>query len=136
MSKINIGFIGAGNMGTAITKGIAGSPAGADISLFAFDPDSSKVASLVEYGVTACGSEAELTEKCGYIFLAVKPQVIEPVIEAAAPAVTPDKVIISKLQAGISDESIASKTISMQRLSSYQRTPPPPRRRSICTFTQ
>ena len=110
MSKINIGFIGAGNMGTAIMKGIAGSPAGADISLFAFDPDSAKVASLAEYGVTACASEAELTEKCGYIFLAVKPQVIEPVIEAAAPAVTPDKVIIS-IAAGISDEFIASKTI-------------------------
>ena len=66
------------------------------------DPDTAKVSALAEYGVTPCGSEAELTEKCGFIFLAVKPQIIEKVIEAAAPAVTPDKVIIS-IAAGISD---------------------------------
>jgi len=110
MSKIKIGFIGTGNMGTAIIKGIAGSPKASEISLFAFDPDTVKVSALAEFGVTACGSEAELAEKCGFIFLAVKPQVIEGVIEAAAPAVTADKVIIS-IAAGISDEFIASKTI-------------------------
>lgn len=110
MSKVNIGFIGTGNMGNAIIKGIAGSPAAENISLFAFDPDTTKVAALAEYGVTACSGEADLTEKCDYIFLAVKPQIIEGVLEAAAPAVTPDKVLIS-IAAGISDEFIASKTI-------------------------
>ena len=110
MSKINIGFIGAGNMGTAIMKGIAGSPSAADIQLYAFDPDKSKLDALASFGVLPCASEAELTEKCGYIFLAVKPQVIEGVIEAAAPAVTPDKVLIS-IAAGITDEFIARKTI-------------------------
>lgn len=110
MSKINIGFIGAGNMGTAIMKGIAGSPSAADIQLYAFDPDKSKLDALASFGVLPCASEAELTEKCGFIFLAVKPQVIEGVIEAAAPAVTPDKVLIS-IAAGITDEFIARKTI-------------------------
>lgn len=110
MDKINIGFIGAGNMGTAIMKGISGSPAGKNIQLFAFDPDTEKVKSLAEYDVCACGSEAELTEKCGYIFFAVKPQVIGKVIEAAAPAVTAEKVLIS-IAAGITDEFVVSKTI-------------------------
>ncbi len=110
MSKNKIGFIGAGNMGTAIMKGIAGSRAGESISLFAYDPDDSKVAALAEIGVIACKNEAELTEKCDFIFLAVKPQIIESVIEAAAPAVTKDKVIVS-IAAGISDEFIASRTI-------------------------
>ncbi len=110
MSKINIGFIGAGNMGAAIIKGISASPAAENITLFAFDPDNSKVESLKEFGVSSCGSEAELTEKCDYIFLAVKPQIIENVIEAASPAVTPNKIIIS-IAAGISDEFIVSKTI-------------------------
>lgn len=97
-------------MGTAIMKGIAASEAGKNIALFAFDPNSDRLQSLADIGVTACGSEEELTEKCGYIFLAVKPQIIESVIEAAAPKVTPEKVIIS-IAAGISDEFIASKTI-------------------------
>ena len=34
---INVGFIGAGNMGYAIMKGIAGSKMGKDIQLYAFD---------------------------------------------------------------------------------------------------
>ncbi len=110
MNKIKIGFIGAGNMGTAIMKGIASSRVGENTELFAYDPDSDKVGELAEFGVSACKSEAELTEMCKYIFLAVKPQIIEAVIEAAAPAVTSEKVIIS-IAAGISDEFIVSKTI-------------------------
>lgn len=110
MSKINIGFIGAGNMGTAIMKGISSSTAGENIQLFAFDPDISKVAELDKYGVEACASEADLTEKCEYVFLAVKPQIIGKVIENAASAVTPEKVIIS-IAAGITSEFIAEKTI-------------------------
>lgn len=107
---INIGFIGAGNMGSAIMKGIAGSPAAGNIRLFAYDPDNSKIEALAQYGVEACTGEADLTEKCSYIFLAVKPQVIEGIIEAAATAVTPEKVLVS-IAAGISDEFIVSKTI-------------------------
>lgn len=111
MNKINIGFIGAGNMGSAIMRGIAGSSAGENICLFAFDPDQDKISALGDIGVVPCKSEAELTEKCGFIFFAVKPQIIEAVIEAAAPAVTAEKVLIS-IAAGISDEFIASKTIA------------------------
>lgn len=110
MSKINIGFIGAGNMGTAIMKGISASSVGENISLFAFDPDTAKVEALSEYGVRSCASETELTEKCKYIFFAVKPQIIGKVIESAAPAVTSDKVLIS-IAAGITDEFVVSKTI-------------------------
>lgn len=110
MDKIKIGFIGAGNMGAAIMKGISKSEAGKNIELYAFDPDSAKLENLAEYGVNPCKNEVELTEKCGYIFLAVKPQIIEGVIETAAPAVTSDKVIVS-IAAGITDEFIASKTI-------------------------
>lgn len=110
MSKINIGFIGAGNMGTAIMKGISASSAGENIQLFAYDPDTAKVNALSGYGVQSCTSETELTEKCKYIFFAVKPQIIGKVIESAAPAVTPDKVLIS-IAAGITDEFIVSKTI-------------------------
>ena len=49
MSKISIGFIGAGNMGTAIMKGIASSSLSGDVQLYAFDPDTSKVEALSEY---------------------------------------------------------------------------------------
>ena len=109
-SRISVGFIGAGNMGAAIMKGIAGSEAASGIQLYAFDPDTSKVAALSGYGVEACESEAELTQRCRYIFLAVKPQIIEGVLEAAAPAVTSEKVLVS-IAAGITDEFVERKTV-------------------------
>lgn len=107
--KINIGFIGAGNMGSAIMKGIAGS--GMDnISLFAFDKLSGKADELKKYGVEICSDENEIVSKCKYVFLAVKPQVIESVLDTISENISPDNVIIS-IAAGISDEYIASKTI-------------------------
>ncbi len=107
--SIKIGFIGAGNMGSAIMKGISKSSVNAEI--FAFDPDSSKVSALTEYNVKSCSSETELVSMCKYVFLAVKPQIIEGVLETISSAVTSDTVIVS-IAAGISDDFIAKKTRS------------------------
>ena len=112
---INIGFIGAGNMGSAIIKGILSSEAGSRSKLFAFDPDKDKLSALGQLGVTACADERAIMENCKYVFLAVKPQVIESVLEAIAPYTTDDTVIIS-IAAGISDEFIARKTISTAKV--------------------
>ena len=43
---INIGFIGAGNMGTAIMKGIFKSELAKNLSVFATDLDTVKINSL------------------------------------------------------------------------------------------
>lgn len=110
MNKINIGFIGAGNMGAAIMKGIAGSPAAEKIQLYAYDPDKTKTAALSEYGVAEAADEASLTAKCSYIFLAVKPQIIEKALEAAAPSADSRKIFVS-IAAGITAEFVASKTV-------------------------
>ncbi len=111
MDKINIGFIGAGNMGFAIMRGIAGSSLGETVQLSAYDPISASLERLAQYGVSACASEREIMEKCKYVFLAVKPQIIEGVLETVAPYTTKDTVFVS-IAAGISDEFIARKTIS------------------------
>ncbi len=114
-NTIKIGFIGAGNMGYAIMKGIAESELGSEnaeksVKLSAFDPCASQVERLAPYGVTACASEKEIMESCKYVFLAVKPQIIESVLETAAPYTTPDTIFVS-IAAGISAEFIAKKTI-------------------------
>ncbi|MCR5111893.1 MAG: pyrroline-5-carboxylate reductase [Ruminococcus sp.] len=108
---VNIGFIGAGNMGSAIMKGIASSSLKDNAKLFAFDPDSAKLSSLAECGVTGCKSEQEVMENCKYVFLAVKPQIIEGVLETVAPFTTAETVFVS-IAAGISDEFVERKTIS------------------------
>ncbi|MBQ4464352.1 MAG: pyrroline-5-carboxylate reductase [Oscillospiraceae bacterium] len=105
-----VGFIGAGNMGFAIMKGIAGSALAKETQLFAFDPDSAKTARLAELGVKACASGAEVLKAAKYVFLAVKPQMFDDVLAQIAEGVTEDTVIVS-IAAGITAEYIRSKTI-------------------------
>ncbi|MCR5601698.1 MAG: pyrroline-5-carboxylate reductase [Ruminococcus sp.] len=106
----NIGFIGAGNMGSAIMKGISSNSLGKNVGLYAFDPFTEKLKALESFNVKGCTSEKEIMENCKYVFLAVKPQIIEGVLETIAPYTTKDTVIIS-IAAGIGDEFIAKKTI-------------------------
>ena len=105
-----VGFIGAGNMGYAIMKGIAGSALAAETKLSTFDPDTEKQARLQALGVTACASGAEVLQTCKYVFLAVKPQMFDIVLDEIGGAVTEDTVIVS-IAAGITAEYIRSKTI-------------------------
>lgn len=116
---VSVGFIGAGNMGFAIIKGIHGSGLCGDvdmyatsrrISLYAYDPNNEMIKRLAEFGVKPCSSEAELAEKCDYIFLAVKPQQLESVLDNAKSGIDSKKVIIS-ICAGITAEYIQSKTV-------------------------
>ncbi|MCM1298021.1 MAG: pyrroline-5-carboxylate reductase [Firmicutes bacterium] len=118
---INLGFLGTGNMGRAIIKGIAaakeknaGKLGGCDVSLFAYDKDSEKLSALKKYGVTPCVNEQDLGSKCGYILLAVKPQALGSVLSALKPSVTENHVFIS-ICAGISAEFIKEHTVSEVR---------------------
>ena len=98
---INVGFIGAGNMGFAIMKGVAESKPSDNansISLFAYDIDTDK-------------SIKDVIEKCKYVFLAVKPQQLDEVLDENGKYFTDDKVIVS-ICAGITGDYIKSKTIS------------------------
>lgn len=110
MKKVNVGFIGAGNMGFAIMKGISKSTLSDKINLYAFDPDFDKLAKLESCGVTPCSNENDIMKKCKYVFLAVKPQIIEGVLETVAMSTQNDTVFVS-IAAGITDEFIARKTI-------------------------
>ena len=116
---INVGFIGAGNMGFAIMKGILDSEicksdnmcaASPSIQLFAFDTDSEKVKRLEKYSISVCTSSKELAEKCKYVFLAIKPQQLDEVLGDIKYKITGESVIIS-ICAGITGEYIKSKTI-------------------------
>ena len=70
MEQVKIGFLGAGNMGSAIMRGIAGSKLSEQVALYAYDHMPEKTAALAEIGVTACTSEAEIVKQCKYVFLA------------------------------------------------------------------
>lgn len=107
---INIGFIGAGNMGTAIMKGIFKSELAKNLSVFATDIDTVKINSLKEFGVESAKNAIEICRKCKFIFLAVKPQMFDDLLDNISEYVTKDTVIVS-IAAGITAEYIKSKTI-------------------------
>ncbi len=68
-----IGFIGAGNMATAIIKGIIARNGNAD-NINVFDVSEEKQNLMKELGAAVCGSCADVTAKSDIIVLAVKPQ--------------------------------------------------------------
>ena len=103
-----VGFLGAGNMGFAIMKGITGSSI-KDISLYAFDISEELCKRAESIGVNICTSENDIVEKCDYIFLAVKPQVLPGVLETIKSSLTADKVVVS-IAAGISGEYLKTRT--------------------------
>ena len=76
-----IGFIGAGNMASAIIAGMCRAEFVKSEEIAVFDSDKAKTHSLAEsYGVTVKKSAKEIAETCEKIVLAVKPNVIASVL--------------------------------------------------------
>lgn len=105
---IKVGFIGAGNMGYAIMKGISDSSAEAEI--YAYDIFKPVLERAAAIGVKPLETAAQVVEKAKYVFLAVKPQQLDEVLDEIGSAVTKDTVIVS-ICAGIGDDYLASKTV-------------------------
>ncbi len=97
-----IGFIGAGNMATAIIKGVMAQNDGKADFINAFDTDNNKCALMSEMGVSVCKSGCEVVENSDITVLAVKPQNYQEVLETIKPAVNESKTFVS-IAAGISD---------------------------------
>jgi len=103
---IKVGFLGTGNMGGAIIRGIAAAYK-SEAEIYAYDLDASKLAE--KQGVKAVSSEGEICDKCKYVFLAIKPQVFDSVLPKLADHVKEDTVIVS-IAAGITEEYIMKTT--------------------------
>ena len=97
-------------MGYAIMKGIKGSALAEDIALYAFDVTQEALVRAEQLGAKSVSDSAEAVSVCKYVFLAIKPQQLDEVLEAIKGEVTAETVIIS-ICAGITDDYIASRTI-------------------------
>lgn len=102
MSKI--GFIGTGVMGSALARAVSKNCK--DIMLSNI-PDSAAKALAKEIGAEAADNK-KLAERCEYIVLAVKPQVIFNVLDEIAPILKArnDNFVIISIAAGVTIESI------------------------------
>jgi pyrroline-5-carboxylate reductase len=104
---MNLGLIGAGNMGGAIIKGYIASGGDAK-SVTVFDKDSEKSAAFATgTGVFAAAGIAALAERSDTVIVAVKPNDFEDVLPALAAAPPGDRLVISPA-AGVSIAYIMS----------------------------
>ncbi len=104
IANYKIGIIGGGNMGRAIIRGLAESLSSSKIT--AWDADSNCRESLEnDLQVTIAQDNRELATDCDIIILAVKPQIITPVVTEIADILTDNKLLIS-IAAGVPCERL------------------------------
>jgi pyrroline-5-carboxylate reductase len=93
---MKLGFIGTGCMGTAMIKSIINSEKLPAKSIYIFDLDAEKTGQLKnEFGVEVLSSGTEVVEKSDIIILAVKPNVLKPVLEACKSSFDNKKILVS-----------------------------------------
>lgn len=80
MLNSKIGFIGCGNIATAIISGAVGVGYIKYENLYLFDTDSEKTKPFLEKGAAVCSLASELVSLCDFVFLTVKPQIYETVL--------------------------------------------------------
>lgn len=78
---MKIGFIGCGNMATAIINGLLNNKLLGSNDIYIYDKYQCAIDRLVnELNVIGCENQKDVTERCDVLFLAVKPNVIGSVI--------------------------------------------------------
>lgn len=102
-----IGFIGAGNMATALIKGILKANLVTSDFVSASDVDIEKLDSLKnEYGINVIFKDNEkLVAESDIVILAVKPQIFDKILKEISSKLDKSKLVIS-IAAGISTEYI------------------------------
>lgn len=75
-----LGFIGMGNMASAIACGIVKSEFISGEDIYAFDVVKSQIDKVKEYGIVGVTDIKELVQQSDIIFIAVKPQILESVL--------------------------------------------------------
>lgn len=101
-----VGFIGAGNIASAIINGALNAGYIMPEQIYLYDLDATKLSCFSEKGVNLCSSEIELTKSCDFVFLTIKPQVYETVLTKLASC--SDGTCFVDVAAGISIDYVKS----------------------------
>lgn len=96
-----LGFLGFGNMGTAIANGLVKSGAIPADRLYAFDVKKESAKSIEQIGGTSVDSAADLARRCQTLILAPKPQDMEVALHSVAGQLD-EKALVISIAAGVS----------------------------------
>lgn len=102
---MKIGFIGCGNMATAIIKGISRNAS--DKEIYFTDVKTSKM-QAEEYGAVRMNTAHDIAENCDIVVLAVKPNMIESVLTENADIINKHSPLLISIAAGKTTDFIAS----------------------------
>ena len=86
------GFLGLGNMASAIIRGMRLSPSYAEAEIYGYDIDSAKTEASAVIG---CKNAGDCVKAADVIVLAVKPQTLDGLLKELAPLLTGDKLLVS-----------------------------------------
>lgn len=104
--ETKIGFIGAGNMASALIGGLIKHGSRPE-RLMAFDPDTAKTGALNgRFSIRAAENNARLVRECDIVVLAVKPQLMRGVLAPLAQIMPATPPLIVSIAAGIRIASI------------------------------
>lgn len=102
----NIGFIGGGNIATALISGLARQPQPA--SIMVSDPNISVGKRLAQdFNVKVAADNTTLARECDVIILAVKPNIVPAVCSDIAPSLGTSALVIS-IAAGVTTQTLIS----------------------------
>lgn len=102
----SVGFIGVGNMGTAIIKGMAAH----GIEVHGCDLNADRLAKLAgETGLKVEATPEDIVKNCRYVLLAVKPQHLSPVVRQIAPHLSAGHCLLS-IAAGVTESTLMELT--------------------------
>jgi pyrroline-5-carboxylate reductase len=101
----SVGFIGAGNMGEALIKGLVAASVVPAEAIVASDVRGERLRALErQYKVRGLPGNADVVRAADVVILAVKPQIMTPVLTELAPI--DRKVLVISLAAGVSTPAI------------------------------
>ena len=100
---MKIGFIGAGNMGAALTRAISKT----ENSILIYDSNLEKASELAsKVGASALSSSSLVIEESDAVFLAVKPNILPLVIDEVRDSIKIKKPLLISMAAGVSLERL------------------------------
>ena len=90
----SVGFIGSGNIASAIIAGAIKSGYIMPNKIYIYDLDVAKSEKLSIYGINVCETTKQLLDNCQFVFLTVKPQVYGAVLNEIKPFITAEKCLV------------------------------------------
>src|SRR5260221_4847741 len=105
MKSRRIGMLGAGNMASALIRGLLASKSVTKEQIVASDVRADHLKELeAQYGIKTFSDNLELAKLSNLVVLAVKPQVVDRVLDQMADGFAPDTLLVS-IAAGVPIQS-------------------------------